>query len=49
MSSVAQETSKKQYGTPSLRVYGSIEAITATVLNTSTHADGGTGGMNKTH
>lgn len=41
--------SKKSYTKPVIKVYGSIETITATVFNTSTQSDGGSGTMNKTH
>jgi hypothetical protein len=41
--------SKKQYSKPTLKMYGDIAVLTATVFNTSSNSDGGTGGMNKTH
>ena len=44
-----EEPRKKQYQKPSLRVYGNIEALTATVNLFSSITDGGTGGMTKTH
>ena len=47
MSSVPQITPKKQYQKPGLRVYGNIQALTATVSNTAT-MDGGSGAMNRT-
>jgi hypothetical protein len=50
MSSAALITPKKRYRKPILKVYGDIQALTATVLNTSPHTDGGGAGtMNKTH
>lgn len=50
MSSAPQDTPKKRYQKPILKVYGDIQALTATVLNTSSQGDGGGAGtMNKTH
>jgi hypothetical protein len=50
MHSASQDPSpKKPYQTPRLKTYGNIKALTATVFNTSSQGDGGTGGMNKTH
>jgi hypothetical protein len=41
---------KKQYQKPALKVYGSIQALTANVSNTSSTFDtGGSGTMIKTH
>jgi hypothetical protein len=48
MNSVPQLTPKKPYQKPGLRVYGNMERLTATVLNTAT-MDGGGGALSKTH
>jgi hypothetical protein len=48
MKSVPQVAPKKQYEKPGLRVYGNVEALTATVSNTAMF-DGGGGAMNRTH
>ena len=47
MKSVLQVAPRKQYEKPSLKVYGNIDALTATVSNT-TNMDGGGAGMNRT-
>lgn len=39
---------RKPYETPALRVYGDVAALTRSIANTSTNADGGHGGMSKT-
>ena len=50
MSSDPKFAPKKPYQRPALRIYGNIEALTATVSNISTTADGGISGtMTKTH
>jgi hypothetical protein len=50
MHSVPPVPSKKRYQRPSLRLYGSIEALTANVGNTTANLDiGGGGAMQKTH
>jgi len=49
MNSVPQIAPKKPYHQPSLRVYGNIEALTATVSNITMNADGGINPTNKTH
>jgi hypothetical protein len=48
MSSAPQDTPKKRYQKPILKVYGDIQALTATVSNTA-FADGGSAGMFRTH
>jgi hypothetical protein len=48
MSSAPQETPKKRYRKPVLKVYGDVQALTATVSFNAT-ADGGSGGMFRTH
>ena len=48
MKSALQVATKKPYQQPGLRIYGNIEALTATVGAIAT-MDGGTGGMSKTH
>jgi hypothetical protein len=48
MQQLPQVDAKKPYQTPSVRVYGNIETLTATVSNTAT-ADGGGSGMFRTH
>jgi hypothetical protein len=42
-----QATAKKPYNKPVLKVYGTIEVLTATVAPNST-SDGGGAGMNRT-
>jgi len=53
MSSDQSETTirplKEPYQKPSLKVYGHITALTATVSNNSSHMDSGFGSTNKTH
>jgi hypothetical protein len=49
MSSDPKFAPKKPYQRPALRIHGNIEALTATVSNTSLNMDGGSGGMSKTH
>lgn len=51
MSSVLQDAPKikKQYAKPGLKVYGSIDGLTAGIAGPSANLDGGvTGGMTKT-
>ena len=48
MSSATRNTPKKQYCKPVVKVYGDIQALTATVSNTAM-SDLGTGAMNRTH
>ena len=43
-----EETSKKRYTKPCLRLYGDIRAVTATVSNTTKTADGGVMAHSKT-
>jgi hypothetical protein len=40
---------KKPYSKPSVRFYGNVPTLTATVGNASTHHDGGFGTKNRTH
>jgi hypothetical protein len=42
-------TKKKPYHKPTLKVYGSIHALTTTTSNNSIQGDGGAGAFNKTH
>lgn len=48
-SRAANAAPRKPYSTPALRVFGDVAALTRKVGRTSTHADGGTGNMSKTH
>jgi len=48
MSSNQAATQKKSYHKPELRVYGDLQILTNAVASKTTHADGGTGGTNKT-
>jgi hypothetical protein len=48
MSTAPQDTSKKQYKKPVLKVHGNVQALTATVSFTA-HTDGGSGSMARTH
>jgi hypothetical protein len=48
MTSASRATPKKRYRKPILKVYGDIQALTATVSNMA-NADTGTGAMNRTH
>jgi hypothetical protein len=47
MKSVLQVAPRKQYEKPSLKVYGNLDALTATVANVA-NMDGGAAGMNRT-
>ena len=50
MRSPSKKTPAKPYKKPTLRVYGSIESVTATVGAVTMNSDGGSGGtMTKTH
>lgn len=48
MQQLPQVDSKKPYQKPSVRVYGNVETLTATVSNTAS-PDGGGSGMFRTH
>jgi len=45
----APKKPKKPYHQPSLKVYGNIQALTATTGGASVTDDGGSGAMAKTH
>jgi hypothetical protein len=44
----AGDSARKPYAAPTLRVYGDVAALTRSIANTSTNADGGHGAMSKT-
>jgi hypothetical protein len=45
----ANGDARKTYSTPELRVFGDVAALTRSISNKSTNADGGHGAMSKTH
>ena len=49
MNSLPELSLKKSYQRPGIKVYGSIEALTALVSNNSPTNDSGAGAMQKTH